>query len=73
MFRSNQVLCATKLIRQFARISQELQDDPQALLITQKGKDPLVLVNAEIFEDLLHRRFEYEAIDWNTTTDEADL
>ena len=42
-------------------ISNLLYVQPQALLITQRSKDPLVLVNAAIFEDLLQLRFELDS------------
>ena len=43
------------------RIAAKLKKEPQALLITLKGGNPLVLVNAVIFEDLAHFRHEAES------------
>lgn len=53
MFTSNQVITATSLVKNFRKFALLLRGDPQALLITQRGKDPLVLVNASVFEELL--------------------
>jgi PHD/YefM family antitoxin component YafN of YafNO toxin-antitoxin module len=53
MFRSEQIITATQMIKKFNTLSQELQNNPQAMLITQKSKDPLVLVSAKIYESLL--------------------
>jgi hypothetical protein len=57
MFSSNQVITATELVRNFPRFSKMLTYEPQALLITQKRSSYLVLVSAEIFEDLLSKNF----------------
>lgn len=57
MFSSNQVITATELVRNFPRFSKMLTYEPQALLITQKRSSYLVLVSAEIFEDLLRNNF----------------
>jgi len=53
MFKTNQIISVTQLIRNFRRISWDLATNPQALLITQKKGEHLVLVNADIFEDLV--------------------
>jgi len=58
MFRSSQVLSATQLMRNFRAVSNELREHPQALLVIQKSADPLVVVNAAIFEDLLEGNIE---------------
>ena len=52
MFRPNQILTATALVKKYKQISKWLRNSPQALLITQKDGEKLVLVNAEIFMDL---------------------
>lgn len=53
MFKSNQIIPATKLMKNFRYFAQRLKREPQSLLITQKGNKSLVLVNAEMFEDLV--------------------
>jgi PHD/YefM family antitoxin component YafN of YafNO toxin-antitoxin module len=58
MFRSDQVLSAQTLRRYFPSISKKLSEEPQALLILQRGKDPLVLVSSEIFEDLVEKAYQ---------------
>ena len=57
MFKANQIISVTQLIRNFKRISWELATQPQALLITQKKGEHLVLLNAEIFEELMELKF----------------
>lgn len=57
MFKSDQVLSAQTLRRYFPSISKKLSEEPQALLILRKGKNPLVLVSCEIFEDLVERAY----------------
>jgi hypothetical protein len=60
MFKNTQVLTATKLLKNFSEISKYLHHKPQALLITQKSRENLVLVNADIFQDLLDCKFSAE-------------
>jgi hypothetical protein len=57
MFRTGQMLTASALPRNFSKVSKYICRHPQALLITQKSGEHLVLVNAEIFEDLLSAKF----------------
>ena len=59
MFLSRQIINSTSLIKRFRQIVSLLKNEPQALLITQKGGKPLVLVNACIFEGLVE--FQHEA------------
>lgn len=59
MFRSDQVLSAQTLRKYFPEISRKLTEEPQALLILRRGKDPLVLVSSEIFEDLVERAYRH--------------
>ncbi len=54
MFHSEQVITATELIKNFKMFSKVLEDEPQALLITQKSNKALVLVSATLYEGLLH-------------------
>jgi hypothetical protein len=61
VFTSKQVIPAAKMIKQFSLISKLLSVNPQALLIMQKSRDSLVLVNAEIFEELLQLKFDLHA------------
>lgn len=58
MFKATQIISATQLIRNFKRISWELSTHPQAILIMQKKGEHLVLVNAEIFEELMEMKIE---------------
>lgn len=60
MFRTDQIYSASELIRNFAKISKRIMKSPQALLIKHKPSKYLVLVHAEIYEDLLDKCFRYE-------------
>ena len=57
MFTPSQVLNPTTFIRHFSAISRMLRGQPQAILITQKHNHHLVLVNAEIFQELMEYRY----------------
>jgi hypothetical protein len=56
MFDLGNILTSTQLIRGYRKILSELEREPQALLITQRNGAHMVLVNAEIFEELLEFR-----------------
>lgn len=60
MFRSNQIISATTLIKKFSDIALDLKYRPQAVLITQKSGLKLVLLNVEIYEELLDFRMHAE-------------
>lgn len=57
MFQANQIISATQLIRNFSGISEYIERYPQPLLITQKSKQHLVLIDADTFEELLSYKF----------------
>jgi hypothetical protein len=57
MFKASQVMTAGTLRKHFVAIVRDLEYEPKAILITQRKRGKLVLVNAEIFEDLLYRNF----------------
>ncbi|MBX7145086.1 MAG: type II toxin-antitoxin system Phd/YefM family antitoxin [Oligoflexia bacterium] len=57
MFKSDQVISATYMLKHFPRISARLENSAAPLLIVQRNKRFLVLVSAEIFEDLVEARF----------------
>ena len=63
MFRTGQIINATQLVRNFRKISKYLDGNPQPVLITQKKLPHLVLVPAEIFEDLATSRLKEDGID----------
>lgn len=58
MFSTDQIMTATHLVRNFNRITRLLSEFPDALLITQKRGVHLVLVNADIYENLLNKQSE---------------
>ena len=64
MFRSTQVITATNLTRNLSGFMKQLREQPQALLITQKNGQKLVLVNAEIFDDLYAYKLMAEHTEW---------
>lgn len=57
MFRSGQILSAITLMRCYRKVARELESQPQAILITHRHGSHFVLVNAEIFEDLVNQQF----------------
>jgi len=57
MFTINQIISSARLRRDFYSTLRWITGNPQALLITQKNKEPLVLVSGRIFEDLVHNRY----------------
>ena len=57
MFRSDQVMSASAVRKNFSKLAMRLRKDPQAILITQKNGHKLVLVSAEIYEDLMDARY----------------
>lgn len=61
MFKASHVITAGTLRKHFVGIVRDLEYEPKAILITQRKRGKLVLVNAEIFEDLLYRRFNADA------------
>lgn len=58
MFKARQIVSASEMKRNFYRYCSWIRHDPQAFLIHSKNKRPLVLVDAEIFEDLMEFKFE---------------
>ena len=59
MFTVNQIITSTKLQRQFSKIANAISEKPQAFLITREKGRHMVLVDAEIFGDLME--FKYSA------------
>ena len=55
MFRSYQIMTATKLLKNFPRV---LSKEQQAILIITKSEDNFVLLNAELYEELLNLKYE---------------
>ncbi|RIL04478.1 MAG: hypothetical protein DCC75_12585 [Proteobacteria bacterium] len=53
MFRTSQIINQSELLRYYKKIVRLLEKQPQAILVTQRGGEHLVLVNAGIFEELL--------------------
>lgn len=52
MFKLGQILSTTQLVRNFHMVLKELEACPQPVLVTQRNGNHMVLVNAEIFEEL---------------------
>ena len=67
MFKLGQILTTTQLIRNFHRVTQELKTDPQPVLITQRSGYHLVLVNAEIFEELMNAKLQRGGLEANAS------
>ena len=59
MFTVNQIVTSTKLQREFSKIAKAIAQEPQAFLITREKGRHMVIVDAEIFNDLME--FKYSA------------
>ena len=62
MFKLGQILTSTQLFRRYREVLNLLAAQPQPLLITQRNGHHMVLVNAEIFEDLLFAKLRADGI-----------
>jgi hypothetical protein len=58
MFRTQQIVTSTQLIRRFRELSNYIEESHLPLLVSQKGGQFLVVVAAEVFEDLMIARIE---------------
>lgn len=61
MFKTNQIISKTDLLKSFELVARHLESHPQALLITRRQGVHLVLVNAQIWESFLLERFERDS------------
>ena len=52
-FRHHQIYTSSQLQRDYKQIARIMEKEAQALLITQKGKAPLVLLPADAFDKLM--------------------
>jgi len=55
MFRVGQIIAPTTLIKKFSTIARHLAQYPQALLVTQRSGKHLVLIDAELFDQMMER------------------
>jgi len=55
MFRVQQIITPTTLIKKFSVIAKHLSQYPQALLVTQRSGKHLVLMDAELFDEMMER------------------
>jgi hypothetical protein len=53
MFRINQIITTTELLKHFRLIARHLIDQPEPILVTQRKGEPLVILAGNFFEDLL--------------------
>jgi hypothetical protein len=53
MFRINQIITATELLKHFRLIARHLIDQPEPILVRQRKGKPLVILAGSFFEDLL--------------------
>ena len=63
MFRIGQIISSTRLVRHFRRVARYLESHPQPLLVLQKSGPALVLVNAEIFEELVGAKLHSDGVE----------
>jgi PHD/YefM family antitoxin component YafN of YafNO toxin-antitoxin module len=50
MFRHHQIFTRSRIQKDFQKISKMIEKEPQALLITQKGRKSLVILPEEVFD-----------------------
>ena len=62
MFKSSQIISATILLKHFSYVVSHVNKNPQAILITQRNNKHLVLVNAEIFEEMLEKNLKSDGL-----------
>ena len=62
MFKTNQILTASELLKHFKKIARLLDSYPQALLVTQRSGRHFVLLNAEIYEEILEERLASDGV-----------
>ena len=56
MFTTRNIVTATRLVKNFAQYSRHVRQSGEALLISQKGNQYVVLVNVEMFEDFVEQQ-----------------
>lgn len=56
MFRIDQILTATTLIRNFHKVARVLFENQEPLLITQRNGRFIVVMDGDFFEGLMHAR-----------------
>ena len=57
MFTVNQIVTSTKLQREFSKIAKAISQEPQAFLITREKGRHMVIVDAEMFNDLMEFKY----------------
>lgn len=55
MFRVGQILTPTKFVKNFKKVALHLAQYPQAILITQRSGRHLVIMDAELFDEMMER------------------
>ncbi len=60
MFTTEQIITATELVKNFKKVNKQLEFDPEAILVTNKSSKHLVILPADVYENLIKRLFRYE-------------
>ena len=63
MFELGQIFTASELVKNYKRIISLLVRQPQPLLIMSKGGERFVLLEAEMFEDLMASKLRERGLD----------
>lgn len=57
MFKTAQIISASKLTRDFPSVCRDLDIAPHAVLVPRRNGDHVVLLLAEVYEDLIETKF----------------
>ena len=60
MFRIDQILSVTTFLRTFKEVAHRLYSNPEPLLITQRSGRFIVVMDGDLFQELLDARYEAE-------------
>jgi len=67
MFHIHQIMSATDFIRSFRKVSRYLALHPEPLLITQRSGRFIVIMDGELFEEIMGARHTFEETHEQTT------
>jgi len=63
MFHTDQIITSTELVKHFRQISIFLEHQQSPILVSQKGSQFLVLMTAEMFEDLVAKKLKNDGVE----------
>ena len=63
MFQLGQIITATQFVKGFSKITRYLKYNPEPVAIMQKSGQILVLITAEMFDDLAREKLRSQGIE----------